>query len=316
MSAIAKAVDLLRRGELVAFPTETVYGLGADATNPSAVRKIFELKGRPRTNPLICHIADSDVAKKYAREWPGMAEKLAQAFWPGALTIVLPKTEKIVDDATAGLQTVGLRAPDHELTLELLREFGKPLAGPSANKSSHVSPTTAQHVHDEFGDVVFVLDGGPCRVGIESTVLDLSVGSPAILRPGGVSREQIESVIGSVEMKSMITEVTAPLKAPGQLVVHYAPRTKAFRFEYSERLDVPDAFTGIITIGLDQELHRGNSTIAMPREPDAYARHFYAVLRDLDTMNLRALYIEMPPDEPAWAAVRDRIIRATQPMPY
>src|SRR5437773_9527485 len=210
MSAVAQAVSLLRSGGRVAFPTETVYGLGADATNADAVRKIFAVKGRPSTNPLICHVADEPVARRYARAWPLAASRITARYWPGPLTVVLAKTAGIVSEATAGLETVGLRAPNHPLALELLRAFGRPIVGPSANRSTHVSPTTAQHVRDEFGsEIELILDGGPCAVGIESTVLDLSTDRPAILRPGGVSRQQIEAVIGSVEMRSgVVTSVT------------------------------------------------------------------------------------------------------------
>jgi L-threonylcarbamoyladenylate synthase len=293
------AISVLRSGGVVAFPTETVYGLGADATNAAAVRKIFEFKGRPSTNPVIVHVADASVAKRYAREWPAAAQKLAEAFWPGALTIVLPKNPVIVDEATAGLDTVGLRAPDHQLTLELLRDFDGPLAGPSANKSSHVSPTTAHHVRDEFGDALMVLDGGPCRVGIESTVLDLSRDRPTILRPGGVSRERIEEVIGSVEVKSVVTEVTAPVRAPGQHAVHYAPRTRAFRFD--GKTVPPHNFARVATLWVSGD-------------PQAYAHELYSVLREMDAAGYDAILIQMPPDEPAWAAVRDRLMRATQPL--
>jgi L-threonylcarbamoyladenylate synthase len=297
---VRRAADILKRGGLVAFPTETVYGLGADATNPRAVQRIFEVKGRPSTNPLIVHVADETVARRYARDWPLAASRVAERFWPGPLTIVVPKHPSIVDEVTAGLDTVGLRAPDHPLALELLREFDGPLAGPSANKSSHVSPTTAQHVRDELGDAVdLILDGGPCEVGIESTVLDLVSASPRILRPGAVTREEIEDVIGPVEMKNVVTEVTTPADAPGQHERHYAPRTPALRVEPHEvpRLDLTDA--AVLDLTLD---------------PDTYARNFYARLRMLDAQNLRAIYIVMPPDTPEWFAMRDRITRATRPL--
>src|SRR4051812_22054097 len=192
---ITQAVEILRRGGVVAFPTETVYGLGADATNAGAVARVFQIKGRPSTNPLIVHVADEAIARRYARDFPIAATKLVARFWPGPLTIVLPKAPAIVPSVTAGLDTVGLRAPNHPLALELLRAFDGALAGPSANKSTHVSPTTAEHVRDELGDAVdLILDGGPCEVGIESTVLSL-VGEPKILRLGAVTREMIEDVL-------------------------------------------------------------------------------------------------------------------------
>ncbi len=222
MSNVEQAAEILRHGGLVAFPTETVYGLGADATNVAAVAKIFATKGRPSTNPLICHVADESMAKRYAASWPAAASQLAARFWPGPLTIVVPKASSIVPGVTAGLDSVGLRAPDHKLTLELIRLFNGPIAGPSANRSNHVSPTTAQHVRDEFGDAIdMILDGGSCSVGIESTVLDLSTPRPTLLRPGGISREQIESIIGPIEMPSAVASATGPAKSPGQHPVHY-----------------------------------------------------------------------------------------------
>jgi L-threonylcarbamoyladenylate synthase len=298
---VDQAVRILRSGGVVAFPTETVYGLGADATNADAVARVFQIKGRPSTNPLIVHIADEQVARRYAKEFPVAATKLVARFWPGPLTIVLPKAPAIVPSVTAGLDTVGLRTPNHPMALELLRAFDGALAGPSANKSTHVSPTTAQHVRDELGDSVnLILDGGTCAVGIESTVLSL-IGPPTILRLGAITREMIEEVLHETVGASVtVAEATSPLRSPGQLAVHYAPRTPAFRFEPRERdrIDLTDA--AIIEPSLDAE---------------TYARNFYARLRMLDAQGLRAIYIEMPPDAPLWAAVRDRIIRATKPLP-
>jgi len=217
----------------------------------------------------------------------------------GPLTLVVPKTDAIVPEVTAGLGTVGLRAPDHPLTLELLREFDGPIAGPSANQSSHVSPTTAQHVRDELGDAIdLILDGGPCEVGIESTVLDLSGRQPSILRPGAITQEQIEAIIGPVQVKSLVAEATRPLAAPGQLSVHYAPRSAAFRFEASQRDRIP--INAVVLEMLD--------------DTSEYARTFYARLRELDSSNPSAIYIEMPPDRPEWFAVRDRIFRASRPF--
>jgi L-threonylcarbamoyladenylate synthase len=301
MARLDDALSILRRGGVVAFPTETVYGLGADATNPRAVARVFEIKGRPGTNPLICHVADANVARRYVRAWPLAASQISEAFWPGPITIVLPKTDAIVPAVTAGLSTVGLRAPNHPLALELLRALDGALAAPSANKSSHVSPTTAQHVRDELDDAVdLILDGGPCEVGIESTVLSLVDDVPRILRPGGITREMIAKVLGRrIEEGREIASATAPQAAPGQLEKHYAPRTPAFRFEQHERdrVDLTDA--AIIEPALD---------------PQAFARQFYARLRMLDGQQLRAIYIELPPDTLAWHAVRDRILRATRPI--
>jgi L-threonylcarbamoyladenylate synthase len=317
---VTHAVDFLKHGKLVAFPTETVYGLGADATTAAAVEKIFAVKGRPLTNPLICHVADEDVAKRYVTTWPHTAQALVERFWPGPLTIVLPKTDAIIPEVTAGLGTVGLRAPDHPLTLAMLREFDGPVAGPSANRSTHVSPTTAQHVRDELGDAVdLILDGGACTVGIESTVLDLSSEQPRILRPGGLSRAAIEEVIGPVQIGHMVAEATTPAVAPGQHAKHYAPRTPSFRFEPAQREQVSErTATGwpsaLVQIGSTDLLQKTGALISMPQTPENYARYLYHVLRELDELDVAAIFIEMPPDEPAWLALRDRINRATKPL--
>jgi L-threonylcarbamoyladenylate synthase len=314
MSDIDLAATILRRGGLVAFPTETVYGLGADATNAQAVRRIFAVKGRPGTNPIIVHVADAEVARRYARHWPAAAGKLARAFWPGPLTLVVPKADAIVSDVTASLDSVGLRAPNHPLALELLRAFGGAIAAPSANRSNHVSPTTAQHVSDELGDQIdLVLDGGPCMVGIESTVLDLASNHPRILRPGAITREQIESVIGPVTQAHTVTEVITPSRAPGQHARHYAPHTPAFRFDASHRGAIPEDRVAVMMLGTGP-LHEGERVVTMPRDPSEYARHFYRILRQLDARKLDAIFIEIPPDLPEWTAVRDRLIRATRPF--
>lgn len=298
---IEHAVALLRQGMLVAFPTETVYGLGADATSADAVARIFSAKGRPSTNPLICHVAGVMVARRYAKSWPAKAQQIADAFWPGPITLVVEKTPDICDLATAGGTTVGLRAPAHPLTLELLRRFDRPLAGPSANRSTRVSPTTAQHVRDELGNAVdYVLDGGPCSVGIESTVLDVTTDPPTILRPGGISREQIEVIIGPVRAGHHVTPTNVAAASPGQQAIHYAPQTPAYRFESNQRQAIDARNAVVLECGPD---------------PIAYARTLYDRLRNLDALGLTAIYVEMPPDEPRWLAVRDRLFRATQSLP-
>ncbi len=287
-AVIPAAVDILRRGGLVAFPTETVYGLGADATNADAVGRIFAAKGRPATNPLIVHVASAAIAKRYATDWPADADRLAAAFWPGPLTIVLPRDATIADAVSAGRGTVGLRVPDHPLALALLAAFDGPVAAPSANRANAVSPTTADHVRAELGGRVdLILDGGPCGVGIESTVVDLTGPRPALLRPGGVSREKVEAVVGPVAV------VHGSAASPGQGSRHYAPVTPAVRFEPGE--PVPPGAV-VLRCGAD---------------PVAYARNLYASLRDLDRRGAAAIYVEMPPDTPPWAAVRDRLARAT-----
>jgi L-threonylcarbamoyladenylate synthase len=322
LSQIERAVSHLRAGRLVAFPTETVYGLGADATSEAAVRKIFAAKGRPPTNPLIVHVADVETARRYTTHWCDAAQTLAAAWWPGPLTLVLPKTGDVPDVVSAGRGTVGLRAPDHPLALELLGAFGGALAAPSANRSNRVSPTTAQHVRDELGDAVdLILDGGPCAVGIESTVLDLSGERPRILRPGAVTRRQIEFIVGPVDVASAVTAETVPAASPGQHAVHYAPRTRAVRFDTPQRglihVDTRDGRpNGLIAVGTMRDcVKKWGRVVAMPREPALYARHLYEVVRELDGMGLATIFIEMPPDTPEWAAVRDRVTRATVPMP-
>jgi L-threonylcarbamoyladenylate synthase len=317
--SIERAVQLLREGRLVAFPTETVYGIGADATSADAVKRIFAAKGRPPTNPLIVHVADIEAAKRYTTSWSDAAQTLAAAWWPGPLTLVLPKHPSIVDEATAGLQTVGIRVPDHPLALQLLRAFDGAVAAPSANRSNHVSPTTADHVRHELGDSVdLILDGGPCAVGIESTVLDLTGDVPTILRPGGVSQKQIEFILGPIKVREGQAAGDAPSNSPGQLPVHYAPRTRAIRFTTAQRgLIHPQTnaqSNGIVVLSPLQIFKKWGPIIAMPNDPAQYAKHIYAVLRELDDMNLHTIYVELPPDKPEWAAIRDRLCRATIPL--
>jgi L-threonylcarbamoyladenylate synthase len=322
--SLTQAVSILKRGGIVAFPTETVYGLGADATNADAVRRVFDVKGRPSTNPVIVHVADAQVARRYAAAWPLSARQLAEKFWPGPLTLVVPKSDTIVGGVTAGRDTVGLRAPDHPLALELLRQFDGPLIGPSANRSSHISPTTAQHVRNELGDAVdLVLDGGPCKVGIESTVLDLVSARPRILRPGAISREQIETVIGAVELHQIVTDGSVPASAPGQHSRHYAPITPTYRFE-AARIDQVEAWCDahadriaiVLRIGNVPTLQRANvQQTAMPTEADAYARQMYAALHHADRQSPAAIWVEMTPHTPQRLAVRDRLMSASRLPP-
>lgn len=301
-SDLSRAVEFLQSGELVAFPTETVYGLGADATSVHAVSKIFQAKGRPPTNPLIVHVNHARMAQRYTVGWSERAELLSKAFWPGPLTFILPKTPEIPDIVTAGRNTVGLRAPDHPIALELINRFGKPLAAPSANRSNRISPTTAEHVREELGmAVAMILDGGPCRVGIESTVLDLTTDLPTLLRPGAITAAMIEEVIETSVYLSTGQTVSESESAvsPGQQMIHYAPKTPAYRFEPHDREKIDPTDAAILPITLDA---------------DAYARQLYARLRLLDQQNLKAIFIELPPDTPEWHAVRDRILRATRPL--
>jgi L-threonylcarbamoyladenylate synthase len=305
------AVEILRSGRLVAFPTETVYGLGADATNSSAIEKIFTAKGRPATNPLIVHVADVQTAKRHVTHWPAITDRLAAAFWPGPLTLVLPRASSIVDQVTAGGSTVGIRVPNHPLALQLLREFAGPIAAPSANRANHISPTTAADVLAELADRVdLILDGGPCGVGIESTVLDLNTHPPRILRPGGTSRAQIEAIIGPVDLFDESTKPGEIAASPGQQPKHYSPTSPAFWFDSADRAAVLNASNGIAIVlgtGLDSR-----AIITLPNDPELYARNLYQTLRRVDARRPAAIYIEMPPDEPRWLAVRDRLRRAAR----
>jgi L-threonylcarbamoyladenylate synthase len=329
-ATVQEAVQILRNGGIVAFPTETVYGLGADATNLQAVRKVFAAKGRPATNPVIVHVADVEMARRYAATWPDAATKLAEKFWPGPLTIIVPKTDTIATAATAGRKSVGLRAPDHPLALELIRAFDGPIIGPSANRSQRVSPTTAQHVRDELGArVELVLDGGPCRIGIESTVLDLSAAKPTILRPGVISRWQLEEIIGPVELFGGAVAPGKAAPSPGMQGVHYAPVTPTYRFERRQADRVaswcmknpakPAIIVRFGSVGSDDPvalaLAMTQRQVMMPAQVAEYARNIYATLRHADRQSPSAIWVEMPPDDPQWLAVRDRLLRATRMPP-
>ncbi|MGD0389164.1 MAG: L-threonylcarbamoyladenylate synthase [Tepidisphaeraceae bacterium] len=324
---IQRAVEILRSGGLVAFATETVYGLGADATNAQAVGKIFSVKGRPGGNPLIVHVADAAVARRYVADWPESAERLARAIWPGPLTLVLPKGEQIVPVVTAGLATVAIRCPDHPIALELLRQFAGPIAAPSANRSNRISPTTADHVRRELGGRVdLILDGGPCRVGIESTVVDLTSPQPAILRPGAVSQQRLQELLGPVEIRMAAGDDRKPIRSPGQQEVHYSPSTPAFRLGDADMKLLSASFSGppggnaifLMIRGTELALRlrkwcKPEAIIEMPSSAEEYARRLYAALREADDRHADAIWVQLPPDESEWDAVRDRVFRATRP---
>ncbi|HWR15257.1 MAG TPA: L-threonylcarbamoyladenylate synthase [Terriglobales bacterium] len=307
-SDLKHAAELLRAGRLVAFPTETVYGLGANALSAEAVARIFEAKGRPRTSPLIVHVATPDEVSSVVSHWPEVAQRLTAKFWPGPLTLVLPKTEAVPDIVTAGLPTVGIRMPRHDIALALLRECGLPLAAPSANRFTQVSPTTAEHVRRSLGDRVdFILDGGPCTVGIESTVLSLATPQPTILRPGGISRTEIESLIGSVAVS---TEAASGAHAsPGMHAKHYSPHT---RLLLSKDGEVPHAGHGIY-LRLFHDAQHPCEAMYMPTDPREYAAALYGTLHDLDARSLDWIAVELPPVNHAWEAVLDRLRRAAHP---
>lgn len=291
MNDIARAARVLREGGLVAFPTETVYGLGANALDARAVRRIFELKGRPATSPLIVHVHSAAMAREVVAEWPEEAERLAAKYWPGPLTLVLPKLPAIPGEVTAGLQTVGVRVPAHPLALELIQAAGVPVAAPSANRFTQLSPTTAEHVRTAFGPELLILDGGPTTVGIESTVVSLVESEPVLLRPGMIAFENIRSVTcGGVDEAHL---------APGMHERHYSPRTRLLLVGRGRR---PATGRGVY-LGIGE---------AMPAEPRAYAAVLYSRLHELDREGLDWIAVERPPETLEWAAVLDRLVRAAR----
>jgi L-threonylcarbamoyladenylate synthase len=319
-----RAAALIREGELVAFPTETVYGLGANALDPAAVAKIFALKGRPASSPLIVHVSSIEMARQIVTEWPPEAEALARRFWPGALSLVLPKASTIPDIVTAGLPTVGIRIPAHEIALQLIEAAGVPIAAPSANRFTGISPTTAEHVREIFGDDLSILDGGPCRVGIESTVVSIAAGKITLLRPGMISFSEIERVCALDHgeplqsscadarpgAQSWVDAQPAPASdaqpAPGMHPRHYSPRTPLIIVHAPE--DLPNhlgAYLWRTRPGLTARCVR------MPRKAVDYAQRLYGVLHEIDGEGWPWIGVEMPPDKPEWAAIRDRLRRAS-----
>ena len=290
--AVEQAAALIRAGRLVAFPTETVYGLGANALNARAVERIFTAKGRPRTSPLIVHVDSITMARGLAAEWPEAAGVLALHYWPGPLTVVLPKRPEVPDVVTAGLPTVGLRMPAHPLALALIRLAGVPIAAPSANRFTELSPTAAAHIAESLAE--FVLDGGPSQIGIESTVVSLA-GEPLLLRPGVIPLPELEALIGPVGVAAPPSEAAHP--APGMHERHYRPRTPLYLLYCG---DQPPAGRGAwLRIGRE-----------MPAEPRAYAAALYETLHRLDRQGLDWIAVERPPATPPWAGVLDRLQRA------
>ena len=317
-AALAGAADVLRRGGLVAFPTETVYGLGAHALDPAAVARIYEAKGRPSYNPLIVHVASVDAARRLAAEWPAAAERLAERFWPGPLTLVVPRSAEIPEAVSAGLDTVGIRIPAHPVAHALLEAAGIPVAAPSANRSMGVSPTTAEHVRRSLGERVDVIvDGGPCPVGIESTVLSLAGEVPTILRPGSVSAEALREVLGEVAVASAEPRGREARPSPGMLDRHYAPAAEVRLFS-SESRDAAfakavwaasdDRAVGVIAFAPVSAT--GAEVVVMPDDPREYAARLYAALHALDAAGCEMIWIEDVPGTPEWAGIRDRLRRA------
>lgn len=313
--AIARAVDSLRAGELVAFPTETVYGLGAAAAQREAVARIFAAKGRPADHPLIVHLPDASHVPRWAREWPDAARVLAASFWPGPLTLILPRAARALDFVTGGQDSVGLRVPSHPVARALIAAFDDGIAAPSANRFGRISPTTAQHVADDLGNAVsLILDGGPCAVGIESTIVAFVAGAPVLLRPGGIPVADLERILG----RPLAPPDAGAPRASGTLPAHYAPRTPAV-------LVAPNALRAELAQlgGRDEDVAVLARTVARPDDVDAawirgpadaaaYAHDLYANLRALDAANADVILIEEVPADAAWLAVRDRLARATR----
>ena len=317
--AIDEAAAVLREGGLVAFPTETVYGLGALALSAEAVARIYAAKARPARNPTIVHVRAEEEARRCAAGWPEAADLLARRFWPGPLTIVVPRASNVPDVVTAGGPTVGLRCPAHPIALALLDATGAPVAAPSANRSSRLSPTTAEHVLRGLeGRIDLVLDAGPCPGGLESTVVDVTVQPPRVLRPGPVTPAQIAEVAGGVQVDGALEPEAGPARSPGLLTRHYAPRAtlECLQSHSAARVralaeggvrvgwlalgeaDAPPALAGMVAI------------VRMPREARAYARRLYAALHELDEVGVARIVADLPPDTEEWLAVRDRLRRA------
>jgi L-threonylcarbamoyladenylate synthase len=318
---VQQAANALCAGELLGLPTETVYGLAADASNETAVAKIFKAKGRPSNHPLIVHVATADAVEQFAHDVPAFAQTLMAKFWPGPLTLILPRKESMAAAAAGGQNSVGLRCPSHAVALEVLKACATQgvygVAAPSANLFGRVSPTTALHVQSEFGNDLLILDGGDCDVGIESTIVDCTRGVPVLLRPGQISRTQIEQACGMPLLNPEAMTTDAP-RASGTLASHYAPAAKV-RLMQADEWQKALVSLGPHTQNLalwsfakpsNELMGAGLLWRAMPADANQAAHDLFSVLRDFDARGVRTIWIEMPPDTPAWEGVRDRIQRA------
>jgi L-threonylcarbamoyladenylate synthase len=319
--AIAAAARRIQAGQLVGFPTETVYGLGADASSDAAVAGIFAAKGRPADHPLIVHLADAGQVSAYASSVPPFAVRLMQAFWPGPLTLILPRREGIAAAAAGGQNSIGLRCPAHPVALAFLKACNTGVAGPSANRFGRVSPTTAQHVQQEFGDALLVLDGGPCPLGIESSIVDCTRAQPVLLRPGVLTRAQLaaacgEPVLDKDALQSGDSALGNAPRSPGALAAHYAPNAKvrlmdaaslqtALDLLGADAVQIAVYARAIVSIRSAKVLYR-----RMPDDAAATAQQLFAVLRDLDAQGVKLIWIETPPATAGWDGVRDRLERA------
>jgi L-threonylcarbamoyladenylate synthase len=319
--AVRQAVELLRAGEVIALPTETVYGLAANALDEKAVAKIFKIKGRPANNPIIVHVSSIEMAKGCATTWPTPAEKLTGAFWPGPLTLVLPRAKKIPDVVTAGGTTVGIRWPSHLFIQAVIRGCGFPLAAPSANLSGRASPTNAGHVRKQLGGKIpLIVDGGQSQIGIESTVLDLTVSPPQILRPGMIHVESLAAVCGEVQSpKSKVQSLNAALRSPGLLKKHYAPKAKLLLLSWQNDEDLKSQLStfnlqlSTCHIVAHTRIPSGDNferVSVIPHNAEAFARAIYAELHRCDEMGAKLIVVEAPPAAAEWSGIADRLRRA------
>jgi len=315
--AVARASELLRAGEVVALPTETVYGLAANALDEKAVAKIFQTKGRPSHNPIIVHVATAEMARECVREWPEGAENLARAFWPGPLTLVLPRSKRISDVVTAGGDTVGIRWPGHPFMQAVIRECGFPLAAPSANLSNQISPTNAEHVRAQLGGKIpLIVDGGQSQVGIESTVLDLTSSPVRILRPGMIHAESIAAVVGKVQQAG--ENNSSVLRSPGLLQKHYSPKAKLVVTHWSDDAELKKLVARYASIATTQIVAHtkipsgfGPANVSViPHDAEAFARALYAELHRCDAAGAKLIVVEAPPDGAEWSGIADRLRRA------
>jgi L-threonylcarbamoyladenylate synthase len=319
-AAVSRAAELLRAGEVVAVPTETVYGLAANAFDEKAVAKIFQIKGRPADNPVIVHVSSVEMAGRCTNDWPGGADKLARAFWPGPLTLVLPRAKEIPDRVTAGGATVGVRWPAHPFIQAVIRRCGFPLAAPSANLSSRISPTNAGHVREQLGGKVpLIVDGGQSQVGIESTVLDLSINPPQVLRPGMIHVESLAAVIGEVRSAECGVRSGKNLRSPGLLKKHYAPKAKLVVLKWRDDLDLRRQLSTLnaqlSTCYVIAHTHIPSAenfarVSVIPHDAEAFARAIYAELHHCDETGAELIIVEAPPELPEWSGIADRLKRA------
>ena len=310
-NTVSIATSLLAKGQLVAIPTETVYGLAADASNKKAITEIFKVKNRPTNHPLIIHFSDVNDIFEYVINVPDYFLDLANKFWPGPLTVLLHKSERVISEITGGSNKVCVRIPNHPLTLSIIRELGSPIVAPSANDFGRISPTSAEHVMaDMNGKIAAVVDGGNCDVGIESTILDLTTEEPTLLRPGGYDLSELEAKLG----RKIFINGSTKTKVSGNLLNHYQPRTPLIQLTYSEIIQFCEEekfISNSILMHYSPLKDLSIKSYLMPKNPKSYGQDLYGVLRTLDKSNYDYIYIETPPSEISWMAIQDRVFKAT-----